>query len=602
MVYQNDTLQFIAHEEGRARWALHHYVTGTTGYGFEYDYFLKDHLGNTRMVLTQEKDTAKYMATMEAAYRATESQLFYNISQSCYPRASVSGYPSDPTTNPNDSIVKVNGSGQNTGPSIILKVMSGDNIDIAAKSYWVANGNPATTSSLTNALTALANGIVGLTAGAKGTFTQLDATGSPLYNVLNTFISNNETSITNKPKAYLNWILLDEQFNYVNSYPQSGAIPISNFAAGTLGTPGYTGIPITKSGYLYIYVSNESQGWDVFFDNLTIQQRSGPITEETHYYPFGLTMAGISDKTVNKIENRYKYNGKELQHQEFSDGSGLEEYDYGARMQDPQLGRFWTIDPHADNYHSWNPYNYVANNPALVTDPDGQDWVIKKEEKDGKTIYDITLNGVVYNNSSNSNFDNSLDQLKNSLTFQIESAFGQNTDDFQVNVNVNLSVAKSADDIKSTDHVFEIVDQSDLGTSKNPTGKGIVADANLNGLRVRIGSDYVSDIISNKNMRSIPHEVGHTGGLGHPHEPNAKGFTGIPKNIWGKNLMSQSWYATQAGYPNGSARQVTGSQYDYIYSQYSHGNLNNGSPVKSNWTIVNAGGIPIVIKNKYVEK
>lgn len=92
IVYQNDTLQFIGHEEGRVRWTNHRYLNGATAYGFEYDYFLKDHLGNTRMVLTQEKDTAKYMATMEAAYRTTENQLFYNIPQSSYPRASVSGY------------------------------------------------------------------------------------------------------------------------------------------------------------------------------------------------------------------------------------------------------------------------------------------------------------------------------------------------------------------------------------------------------------------------------------------------------------------------------------------------------------------------------
>jgi hypothetical protein len=193
----------------------------------------------------------------------------------------------------------------------------------SCKSYWTTNGNPPTNPSITDVLNSLANGIVTLTGGSKGTLAQLNTTSSPLYTALNSFITNNQTSIANKPKAYLNWMLLDEQFNYVNSYPQSGAIPVSNFAAGTLGTPAYSGIPITKSGYLYIYVSNESQNWDVFFDNLTIQHRTGTIMEETHYYPFGLTMGGISSKAALGLENKYKYNGKELQHQEFSDGSVL---------------------------------------------------------------------------------------------------------------------------------------------------------------------------------------------------------------------------------------------------------------------------------------
>ncbi len=86
-------------------------------------------------------------------------------------------------------------------------------------------------------------------------------------------------------------------------------------------------------------------------------------------------MARISYKNPGTLVNKFKFNGKELQNQEFSDKSGLEEYDYGARFCDAQIGRWIRPDPLSEVSRRWSLYNYCYNNPIRFIDPDGMEGI-----------------------------------------------------------------------------------------------------------------------------------------------------------------------------------------------------------------------------------
>jgi RHS repeat-associated protein len=87
------------------------------------------------------------------------------------------------------------------------------------------------------------------------------------------------------------------------------------------------------------------------------------------YSPFGVTLSGRNFTLTGAKKGRYAFNGMEDDPEVKGQGNS---YDYGARMHDPRVGRFLSIDPQAGAYPFMSPYCYAGNNPIYFTDENGE--------------------------------------------------------------------------------------------------------------------------------------------------------------------------------------------------------------------------------------
>jgi RHS repeat-associated protein len=161
----------------------------------------------------------------------------------------------------------------------------------------------------------------------------------------------------------VNWILFDDQFKMVSS--SSGAQQVG--ADNTFTTMIQNGLSAAKNGYLYVYVSNETPNINVYFDNLQVTHIKGPLLQEQSYYPFGLQMAGISDKALNKLDSKNKFNGGV----ELEEDYGVNLYSTFYRQYDPQIGRFGGVDVLSEKTIGLSTYQFAVNNPISYNDPTG---------------------------------------------------------------------------------------------------------------------------------------------------------------------------------------------------------------------------------------
>ena len=88
------------------------------------------------------------------------------------------------------------------------------------------------------------------------------------------------------------------------------------------------------------------------------------------YYPFGSL---IPNRLGSSNKYRYGFNGKEKDDELKGGGNS---YDFGARMYDPRIGRWFARDFLAIKYPSYSPYVFSIDSPLNVIDPDGKDIIV----------------------------------------------------------------------------------------------------------------------------------------------------------------------------------------------------------------------------------
>lgn len=353
--YKDDQLEFCNTEFGRIRPIVTQ--AGTPGWAF--DYFEKDYLGNLRTILTDEVRTDIYPpASLESANSTTEATYYKGIDVGLTPRPGDFG---DATTNGNQ-VQLLRKDILPTGMNKLMKVMVKDQINVTVDYYFPAQ---TADNSLANGLTSLVNLLTPLfnTAGApaalagKGFDISQEISNSiPFSSFITPQHPEDPGSV---PKAYLNILFFDEQFRFVSQ--NSTFVGVS--VAGSRQTITKSMVEAPKNGYVYIYVSNESNNL-VYFDNFQVSHVRGPLIEEDHYNLFGAKMNGICSRSLPDIYNKIGYQGKELE-----DALDLDWNDFEARNYDPQIGRFIEQDP---AYQFASPYVGMGNNWAMGTDPNGK--------------------------------------------------------------------------------------------------------------------------------------------------------------------------------------------------------------------------------------
>lgn len=107
---------------------------------------------------------------------------------------------------------------------------------------------------------------------------------------------------------------------------------------------------------------------------------STEILHERNYYPFGLLHKGYNNVINGTVNNIHQY-----QDQEFTEDLGLNTHEWKYRISDPAIGRFWQVDPLAEDYVYNGVYNFAENRVIDGFELEGLEWQPVNDDRENVT-------------------------------------------------------------------------------------------------------------------------------------------------------------------------------------------------------------------------
>jgi len=512
----------------------------------EYQYHLKDHLGNVRMTFTTKDEADSAKATLEASHAVAEGSSFLNYDKARLVYGSL--FDSTNGTSPGYAQRLSGAEGEKIGLAKSFSVMPGDTIraEVFAKYFDVPSDPCVLPTILQTLLANLVN--PGGSAGAVvdragyGTSSALGLPGLGGYG---------EQEDEDVPKAFLNYIYINRDFDLGSIRTKYTPITEAALEDGTDGLHELLSIvdTVKEAGYVYVYLSNDGEEVrEVYFDDFKVEHVKSPVIQSQNFYPFGLTYSSHSRE--NSLANQYKFQGQE--HQDELD-LGWDSFKWRNHM--PEIGRFFNIDPLATKYVYNSPYAFSENKVTAHVELEGLESVhfSVQSVRSSDPIY---VRNKFSTNNTGPAMTFTVDVGKRTVTnSDCNGADCNKGPNLITNKDGSLTVS-GAGNFKNDGMVAFKLDISTTSTSANKAdqdlGIGIDSTINVNSslvtenqapFQMTMGgtTDGQADPLGSVILNAVPQEIG-------------QGFTSPPANTGNTSNTEVSLYQTA----NGSSTSVSG--------------------------------------------